>query len=64
MVSRRKLLASSGATAATLRLPVLTIVVVGNWPGAGGGAKVVTPGLEEPPMIVIEEFRISPSARK
>ena len=64
VVSRRKHLSSMGATAATLRLPVLTIVWVGNWPGCVGKFVWVAPGFEEPPMMVIDEFMISPSARR
>ena len=65
VVSHRNEWSFNGATATTLRLPVLTMVAVGGAPPAPPpGVTVVAPGEAEPPSVVSEVFRIRPFTRK
>ena len=64
VVSHRNWWSFNGATAATLRLPVLTMVAVGGAPPTVPGVTVVAPGAAEPPRVVSEVFRIRPFTRK
>jgi len=63
VVSHKNWWSFNGATAATLRLPVLTMVALGGAPPAPG-VTVVAPGEAVPPSVVSEVFRIRPVHQK
>src|ERR1019366_1783486 len=63
VVNRRNRLASSGASAATLRLPVL-MIDGGSGPPGPPPPGLVAPGDADPPIVVRDGLTISPLTRK